>query len=325
VKLAFVDTSRPTLDYGKSPPAILSHHRNLVVEIRYPVMPGGATMEVPLAPPAAQFGPFPVIVFAHGYAVMPDTYDPLLDTWVRNGFVVAAPVFPVTNYYEWSRQGGHTAPEGDVGNQPGDLAFVVRKLFSLAKSGWFAHVLDMRRLALAGHSDGATTVAGLAFASYYRRVWHAMPTHPRALVILSGAEFDGAGAYLPPAHSGLALLVVQSDADHCDLPANDTRLYGAVADGLVEHYFLELHGADHIAPFVGVEPWATVVERVTTYFLRLALRDQTAVGHLSRSGLVAAGDMAGSARITTATHVHLTVSPPTSGCGVPAPYPTPDA
>jgi hypothetical protein len=326
MRLVFVDSSRKTLDYAASPPALVSPHRTLVVELRYPVSPGvGGNGEIRSGPPALRFGPFPVVVFAHGYAVMPDTYRPMLDSWVRSGFVVASPVFPVTNYYEWRRLGGRTAPEEDVGNQPADLAFVIRKLLSLAKSGRFARLLDRRRVAFAGQSDGAATVAGLAFASYYRPVWNALPVRPRALIVLSGAEFDGAGAYRPPPQRTLALLEVQSDADHCDLPSNGSKLFAAVAGGLPEHFFLVLHGSDHIAPFVGVEPWSRVVERVTTYFLRLVLHLPTGVTHLGRSGLLAAGSVPGIARITTVDHVHVTLSPPASGCGTPEPYPTSDA
>lgn len=325
-RLTFTDRTRPTLDYADTPPVILAHHRTLVVELRYPVMTQHQDgREMPSARPALRYGPFPVIVFAPGYAVVPDTYARLLDAWVQNGFVVASPIFPVTNYYEWARHGGGGAPEQDVGNQPADVAFVVSALASLTKSGRFAHLLDLRRVALAGHSDGAATVAGLAFASYYRRLWAAMPIRPRAVVVLSGAEFDGAGAYRSPARGAPSLLVVQSDADHCDMPWNDTRLYNAVAAESPTHYFLALHGATHIAPFVGLEPWAKVVDRVTTYFLRLALNVRTRGRAYTAAGLVESGADGRTSHVATAAHVELPLRPPRSGCGDPAPYPSPNA
>ena len=36
-------------------------------------------------------GPFPLVVFSHGYAVTPDFYAPMLERWAAAGYVVAAP------------------------------------------------------------------------------------------------------------------------------------------------------------------------------------------------------------------------------------------
>src|SRR5690242_18539158 len=40
-------------------------------------------------------GPYPLIVFAHGYALTPATYRRLLLAWTAAGYVVAAPAFPL--------------------------------------------------------------------------------------------------------------------------------------------------------------------------------------------------------------------------------------
>jgi predicted dienelactone hydrolase len=42
-------------------------------------------------------GPHPLVVFAHGFALSPGTYGRLLDAWAVAGYVVAAPIFPLTN------------------------------------------------------------------------------------------------------------------------------------------------------------------------------------------------------------------------------------
>ena len=216
--LTFTDTTRVILDYETSPPTEPSPRRTIATEIRYPISAtlGKGTQEVPGVTPAAG-GPFPVIVFAHGYAVMPDTYRSLLDAWVRAGFVVVSPVFPVTNYYEWIRQGGGGSPEGDVGYQPYDVAFVVGRLFALSSEpgSFLDGLVDLQRLGLAGQSDGAATIAGLVYASFYAMNFAAMPVHPLALAILSGAEFQGAVTYSDPS-GGPALLSVESDDDYVE-------------------------------------------------------------------------------------------------------------
>jgi predicted dienelactone hydrolase len=42
-------------------------------------------------------GPHPPVVFAHGFALTPADYAPLLKTIASAGFVVAAPIFRLTS------------------------------------------------------------------------------------------------------------------------------------------------------------------------------------------------------------------------------------
>src|SRR6266851_8303229 len=67
--------------------------------------------------------PFPLIVFGHGFALTPQTYTRLLDTWTRAGYVVAAPAFPVESA---NAPGG--PDQSDLGNEPGDISFVIARL-----------------------------------------------------------------------------------------------------------------------------------------------------------------------------------------------------
>jgi len=64
------------------------------VEILYPTLDVKAPAVMPWAPPAYRYGPYPVIVFAHGFDVDPNTYRSLLVSWVEAGYVVVAPFFP---------------------------------------------------------------------------------------------------------------------------------------------------------------------------------------------------------------------------------------
>ena len=92
--------------------------RTLVTYVRYPARGAAAGSETAEASPAA--GPFPLVVFAHGFNVTPATYARLLASWARAGYVVAAPLFPLTNPHA---PGG--PDESDVVNQPGDVSFTI--------------------------------------------------------------------------------------------------------------------------------------------------------------------------------------------------------
>ena len=105
----FVDRSRTArFRNGTSGP------RRLTTYVRYPTT-GRA--------------PFPLVVFCHGFDLVPSTYERLLDAWTRAGYVVAAPVFPVENA---DAPGG--ADEADLVNQPEDVSFVISQLLSVDRS-----------------------------------------------------------------------------------------------------------------------------------------------------------------------------------------------
>jgi len=71
--------------------------RTLVTVVRYPALGAPSAADRPDAPAARAAGPFPLVVFAHGYQLGPDTYARLLRAWARAGYVVAAPAFPRTH------------------------------------------------------------------------------------------------------------------------------------------------------------------------------------------------------------------------------------
>lgn len=318
--ITLVDTTRPTENYATAPPSMLSPHRVIATQIRYPTLSRAPGVEQTGATPASGFGPFPVIVFAHGYAVMPNTYEYLLDAWVRAGFVVVSPVFPVSNYYEWLRQGGGPAPEADMGNEPADVAFVVGQLAKLAgQTGSFLHgLIDLQRLGLAGQSDGATIVGGLVYAGYWRGYFASMPVHPLAVALLSGAAFQTAGAYAVPTPSRPAVLSVESDTDYCNPTANATELYSSVAPGARQHWFMTLEGADHLGPYVGQLPWAPAVATVTTDFFALELEARGR--NVTAATVGRAGDVHGVSSITGAASVTLPSTSDDYDCGSPTPY-----
>ena len=67
-----------------------------------------------------QPGPWPLLVFAHGFATNPDAYTPLLTAWAAAGYVVAAPEFPISG----SDFPG-PARQDDIPEQARDLSAVI--------------------------------------------------------------------------------------------------------------------------------------------------------------------------------------------------------
>jgi predicted dienelactone hydrolase len=96
-------------------------------------------------------GPFPLIVFGHGYNVTPAPYHDLLDAWARAGYVVAAPIFPLENA---NAPGG--ANENDLPNQPEDMSLVISSLTRppTPDAARIAGLVNPSEIAVAGQSDG---------------------------------------------------------------------------------------------------------------------------------------------------------------------------
>ena len=247
--LRLVDTSRTiTLPNGTTAP------RTLTTIVRYPVLGPSGHTDVSNAPPARAYGPFPLVVFGHGFAVTPALYAHLLASWARAGYVVAAPVFPLESA---------TAPggpdESDLTNQPADMRFVISQILaaSSAGSGPLAGLIDSTRIAVAGQSDGGDTALAVAYNRSFR--------DPRvgAVIVLSGAEIPGLGGFEFPAGSP-PLLATQGTADTIN-PPSETNAFFEVAQR--PKYLLTLLGAEHLPPYSVQQPQLAIVERVTIAFL----------------------------------------------------------
>jgi len=227
-----------------------------------------------------------MIVFAHGYDVMPDTYRALLDSWTQAGFIVVAPIFPDENPVEVAAQGGANT-EGDLSNEPADIAFVAKELLgastgTLGSCPIVRSLVDANEVAFAGHSDGATAVGmlaydhgvnpqGLNFAALRQGI------NVRAVVILAGSE-NTAQSYANEA-SRPALLVVQSVADRCNRFLNGVQLYDAVHQ--TNKWFFELRNAHHLPPFDGKDARVfKLVAAASTLFLQASLAPEASSPNL---------------------------------------------
>ena len=271
-RCTFTDPTRETKNYGTG---ALTPGRTMITEIRYPTLsPKPGESESPGANPARRHGPFPLVVFAHGYDLTPDTYKNLLDVWARAGFVVAAPLFPDTNANAVDALGKIFAPEADDANQPGDVASLVKRTLAdatAASSGCplLDGLVKPGGAAIAGQSDGAVTVDALAYAAAYQ-----VPGTPiKAVISLSGEEYPApSGAPTPYAsvNGGPPLLVTQSATDTCNPPQYSRTFYGAIDQP--DKWFLEIRDANHLPPYTGSLPAQlpqfNVVSAVTTTFLK---------------------------------------------------------
>ena len=253
--ITFVDRSRTIRFPGHTP-----QPRSLTTVIRYPALGSAAGVDLPGAAPARTAGPFPLVIFGHGFAVTPAPYARLLEAWASAGYVVAAPIFPLGNAHA---PGGPN--ESDILNQPRDMSFVISQMLALSAKpggGLFSQLIAPGEIAVSGQSDGAETALLTAYNTQFidRRVG--------AAVILSGAEIPGIGGYSFPAPSP-PLLAAQGTADPLN-PAHFT--YAFYNQAPRPKFLLTLPGASHLPPYTTEEPQLSFVERVTIDFLNRFLK-----------------------------------------------------
>ncbi len=193
---AFEDPSRPTMANGTYPGAA---SRVLETEVWYPIDPSaaGTDLETRDAPVAHTGGPFPLVIYSHGFMSMRTGGSYLARHLATYGYVVAAPDFPLTTT---AAPGGPTVL--DLANQPGDVRFVIDRMLALTP---FADVIDPDHIGLTGLSLGGSTTLLTAF--------HPTMHDPR---IRAAAPMAPGGCFMNRAFYGdrvVPLLVVHGDID----------------------------------------------------------------------------------------------------------------
>lgn len=245
--LNLVDTSRPTAPAGSDPG---SPSRSLPTIVRYPADGSATAPEVSGSPASRLGGPFPLVVFGHGFNSSPDHYAGLLHAWASAGYVVAAPSFP-------RGVEGAQLDENDLANEPADLSFVVTKLLAVnAAPGPLSGLIDPNRIGAAGHSDGADAALGAGYNTCCR------DTRLKAVVIGEADEhvFAG-GTYFPPGSP--PMLLTQADQDALNPPPLGQQIF---ADAHSPKYLLWMINAQHLEPFTTDQAHLAVVERATIAF-----------------------------------------------------------
>lgn len=164
VKIDLVDGSRPTPPNGDYEGA---DNRSLPTIVWYP------TKDVPTDPsgwmedgvPASEGGPWPLVVYNHGFMSNNHENDDLAALLATRGYVVAATLFPLSNTLAPGEPNA-----ADVVNQPGDVRFVMDAV--LARSADPADpmhgLVDVERIGLMGVSMGGLTSLITAFHDDYR-------------------------------------------------------------------------------------------------------------------------------------------------------------
>jgi dienelactone hydrolase len=244
-----VDASRLTPPNGGAPGAPT---RSMPTTIWYPATGDPGAGPVPDAPADSHDGPFPIVVFAHGFANTPASYADLLARWASAGYVVVAPALPLLNA---DAPGG--ASHTDYGSPNiADFAFVLDHAID-------AGVGDARRVAVAGHSDGEV----LAYALAIEACCH--DDRVGAAVLMAG---DLGNANSLPAPTGVPVLHVLSDLD-------EYNPYAAALEFDRMHlappsFTMTLRSAAHGAPFEDAgDPHHELVALAGTDFLDAFLKD----------------------------------------------------
>ena len=167
VVLQLVDSSRVTMPNGDYPGG---DPRALRTVVWYPATGAGGNN----APVAIGGAPYPLVIFSHGLGAVPEQSTFLTTYLASQGYVVAAPTFPLASF---NAPGGPTI--ADQPAQAGDISFVIDTLlgFSAEPGNRFAGAVDADRIALTGHSNGGLATLVTAYDRTFRdpRVKAALP------------------------------------------------------------------------------------------------------------------------------------------------------
>jgi fermentation-respiration switch protein FrsA (DUF1100 family) len=236
----FVDGSRPTAAFGAYPGSPV---RQLPTTIWYPSDGGG---------------PYPLVMFAHGFAVTPASYGALLSRIAAAGYVVAAPTYPLL-----SGQPAGPTEALDWDQLYADTWFVTTQVVGLSQSGdaTLGGMIDPNRIAVAGHSDGAVIAYGDGYQPYR------LDVRVRAVVAFA-ADLGSLGRYQA---NGRPILHVLSDHDEYNPYGQGIGWDRAVLQQ--PKALLSLWNAPHGPPFMDpADPHFDLVTRVTIDFLDSELK-----------------------------------------------------
>lgn len=264
----FVDASRATPPHGAYPGR---PSRRLPTLLVYPAEGDPAGPAVENAPPAEHGKGFPLLVFSHGFGGdSTSRLAELTERLVREGFVVAAPTFPLSSA---TATGGPTSV--DYVNQPGDVSFVITQVLAVAHHDRaLGRTIDRHKIGVIGNSLGAVTTLGVAANSC------CLDPRIDAAVSLWGAEspFPGGSFFSEPTPP---LMLVHGEADERLPYAGSVSTYDQAPPPKA---FLTLEGAPH-NPFFS--PWHDPMIRSVIDFLDGFLdHDPQAIRQLPGDGRV---------------------------------------
>jgi hypothetical protein len=233
---------------AKRAPLPASSVRSLPISIWYPAA-SGAISSGDTFRANSRRGQFPLIVFAAGFNASPETYQPFLHAIAAQGYIVAAPLFPIEGAIAGAAAASRSNAE--ILNQMYDMSAVITQMlaYSTTSGNWLSVAMVKTQIAVIGHSDGAMTVAGMTMSTSYS------DSRIKAAAVLSGA---GPLGLTWNTRKVVPLMVEQATQDPYNAPANSQWLFNHVTG---PRDYLTVTGPYHIWPFIGNDRVADVVRR----------------------------------------------------------------
>ncbi len=158
------------------------HVQELAVRVSYPR--GGAAS-------------YPLIVFSHGNSLSNDTYDALLNNWVRKGYVVAAPRHLDSGSRDYVNELiGRVGRDWVSASRVLDLSVVIDQIESITLGfSDFSGTVRTDRVIAAGHSSGALTAQLAAGATLERsgKSVYSLPAQLRDSRIVAAVALSSPG------------------------------------------------------------------------------------------------------------------------------------
>jgi len=269
-------TSTP-VDRSPSPDATIPHaavtmSRLPLVDGSRPVVSGDVVLAAQRDLPTivwtpAGTGPFPLVVFVHGYDTGPLDYRRFCSALASTGYVVAAPSFPLEDPAR-----GFPLDRTHLSDEAADVAFVI----SAVDQGGALRI-DRSRVAVVGHSDGADVALLVGYG--------AGAVDPRVGAVVADAPDPMSATAVA---SPVPLLLVQGTSDSVVPYSASESVFGQI-DAPVS--YLSLIGADHLPPIAGGTPWTPVLDAAVSRFLDASVAHRgpgvdSLAAELSRSPLV---------------------------------------
>ena len=285
-----IDTQSTSDAPARAPVPVLS-----VRPIVLPAPDRGEDLQVRVTAPAGAHA-LPVIVFSHGFGSSMDSHDPLVGYWAAHGFAVLQPTHLDSRTLALAPEDPRTPVIWRFRIE--DLARVLDQLDRIeALVPGLAGRLDRDRIAVAGHSWGATTASALLGARVIDQTGSVGPdmSDPRiaAGVLLAVAGTGGDDltplaaenfSFMNPNFAEMATpaLVVAGDRDQSPLSVRGPDWWtDAYTLSPEPKSLLTLYGAEHsMGGIQGYnDPQTTdenpqrvrLVQRATTAYLRTAL------------------------------------------------------
>jgi predicted dienelactone hydrolase len=169
----------------------------------------------PNAPLAGDGAPYPLVIFSHGLGGVPNQSTFLTTHLASHGYIVAAPMYPLSNI---AAPGGQTM--ADQPAQAGDVSFLIDTFINLSAElgNPLEGGIDADRIGLTGHSNGGGTTLIATYDQTLR--------DPRIKVAV---PMSAPGCFYQPGYYtdvAVPLLVLHGDADlFVDFPGQAQAIF----------------------------------------------------------------------------------------------------